>query len=82
MKSLFDGAAIGQGWPGDEDNGEFSAWWLLVSMGLYPLDVASGFFVLTTPQLPAVTWTRPDGTRLSVRTQGEGIYSAAVSVNG
>lgn len=79
---LFDGAAIGQGWPGDEDNGEFSAWWLLVSMGLYPLDVASGFFALTTPQLPAVTWTRPDGTRLSVRTQGEGIYSAAVSVNG
>ncbi|WP_338371898.1 glycoside hydrolase domain-containing protein, partial [Enterococcus faecium] len=39
---LFAGAQIGQGYPGDEDNGEMSAWWLWAALGLYPLELASG----------------------------------------
>ncbi|WP_180271954.1 GH92 family glycosyl hydrolase [Actinomyces ruminis] len=79
---LFTGGRIGQGWPGDEDNGEFSAWWLFVAMGLYPLDVGSGEFVVTTPQLPSMRWTRRDGTVLSITRQGSGKYIADVEVNG
>ncbi|WP_158247654.1 GH92 family glycosyl hydrolase [Actinomyces qiguomingii] len=79
---LFTGGRIGQGWPGDEDNGEFSAWWLFVAMGLYPLDVGSGEFVISAPQLPAVRWTRCDGTVLSVTREGNGNYIADVEVNG
>ncbi|MDO4899798.1 GH92 family glycosyl hydrolase [Actinomyces sp.] len=78
----FNGGRIGQGWPGDEDNGEFSAWWLFVAMGLYPLDVGSGEFVVTVPQLPSVRWTRSDGTVLSVTREGSGKYIADVEVNG
>ncbi|RAX21967.1 hypothetical protein DRB06_05060 [Actinomyces sp. Z5] len=79
---LFNGGRIGQGWPGDEDNGEFSAWWLLVAMGLYPLDVGSGKYVVTPPQLAAVRWTRRDGSVLSITREGDGKYIAGVEVNG
>lgn len=46
---LFVGSDLGQGYPGDEDNGEMSAWWLFTSLGLYPLVPASGEYVLCPP---------------------------------
>lgn len=49
---LFTGGEIGQGWPGDEDNGELSAWWLFATLGLYPLVPGSGGYVLTAPAVP------------------------------
>ena len=79
---LFNGGEIGQGWPGDEDNGEFSAWWLFVALGLYPLDVSSGEFVITPPQVGSFRWTRADGTTLAMQTSGSGIYIRRVTVNG
>ncbi len=51
---LFVGSEIGQGYPGDEDNGEMSAWYLFAVLGLYPLVPGSGEFVLTPPLLPRV----------------------------
>jgi len=57
---LFVGGEIGQGYPGDEDNGEMSAWYLFATIGLYPLVPASGEFVLTPPRLPRVV-LRPEG---------------------
>lgn len=46
---LFSGGEIGQGWPGDEDNGEMSAWWIFAALGLYPLVPGSAGYVLTAP---------------------------------
>lgn len=57
---LFVGGEIGQGYPGDEDNGEMSAWYLFSVIGLYPLVPASGEFVLIPPLLPRVV-LRPEG---------------------
>jgi putative alpha-1,2-mannosidase len=57
---LFVGGEIGQGYPGDEDNGEMSAWYLFTTIGLYPLVPGSGEFVLTPPRLPRVV-LRPEG---------------------
>jgi len=79
---VFVGSEIGQGYPGDEDNGEMSAWQLFCLMGLYPLQVGSGQFVLTTPTFDEVAWRRPDGTRLCVRAHGDGDYIASVSLDG
>ncbi len=57
---LFVGSDLGQGYPGDEDNGEMSAWYLFAVLGLYPLVPGSGEFVLTPPLLPRVV-LRPEG---------------------
>ncbi len=63
---LFTGADLGQGYPGDEDNGEMSAWYLFAVSGMYPLTIASGRFVLCAPALPRLTWTLENGARLDI----------------
>ncbi len=76
------GSEIGQGYPGDEDNGEMSAWQLFVLFGLYPLQVGSGQFVITTPVFDQVTWLRDDATTLSITATGQGDFIADVRING
>ncbi|WP_420175794.1 GH92 family glycosyl hydrolase [Luteococcus sp. OSA5] len=80
LDRLFVGDEIGQGYPGDEDNGELSAWWLLAATGLYPLAPGSGEVVLGAP-LFSTRWHRPEG-RLTVTAAGQGSYIAAVSLDG
>ena len=41
LSRLYLGSEIGQGYPGDEDNGEMSAWYLFSALGFYPLQVGS-----------------------------------------
>lgn len=64
---LFAGAHIGQGFPGDEDNGEMSAWWLWAALGLYPLELASGVLRIGSPLLDDVRIDRGDGSTLRIR---------------
>jgi predicted alpha-1,2-mannosidase len=45
------GSQIGQGYLGDEDNGEMSAWYFFSNIGLYPLNPVSGDFVIVAPRL-------------------------------
>ncbi|GAT71740.1 alpha-1,2-mannosidase [Microbacterium sp. HM58-2] len=68
---LFAGAMIGQGFPGDEDNGEMSGWWLWAALGLYPLELASGELRIGSPLLDEVTVRRGDGIRLRIRSVRE-----------
>ncbi|WP_260855693.1 GH92 family glycosyl hydrolase [Curtobacterium sp. 9128] len=48
---LFVGSDLGQGYPGDEDNGEMSAWYVLAMIGLYPLAPSSGSWVIVPPSV-------------------------------
>ena len=41
LRRLYVGSEIGQGYAGDEDNGEMSAWYLFSALGFYPLQVGS-----------------------------------------
>ena len=52
---LFVGSDIGQGYPGDEDNGEFSAWYVFSALGFYPLEVGSGDYTIGTPLFDSAT---------------------------
>ncbi|MEU5870791.1 GH92 family glycosyl hydrolase [Glycomyces sp. NPDC047369] len=65
---LFAGGAIGQGFPGDEDNGEMGMWWLWAAIGLYPLVLASGELRIGSPLLDDVAVRRPGGV-LRVRSR-------------
>lgn len=68
-RRLFTGGHIGQGFPGDEDNGEMSAWWLWAALGLYPLDPASGSLLIGSPLFDDVTVRRSDGSRMRIRSR-------------
>lgn len=82
---LFGGGEIGQGWPGDEDNGEMSAWWVFAALGLYPLVPASPGYVLTAPIVPAARLRIGDGRMLRIEAPGAGRdrpYVAGVEIDG
>lgn len=81
---LFVGSDIGQGYPGDEDNGEFSAWYVFSALGFYPLEVGSGDYTIGTPLFDSATLSIGD-TDLVINAPGasEGRdYVAGVSING
>jgi predicted alpha-1,2-mannosidase len=81
---LFVGSDIGQGYPGDEDNGEFSAWYVFSALGFYPLEVGSGDYTIGTPLFDSATLTIGD-KELVINAPGasEGKdYVAGVSIDG
>jgi len=49
------------GYPGDEDNGSMSSWYLWSSLGLYPLTPGSGDYVFGSPLFDHVTLHLPEG---------------------
>lgn len=82
---LFGGGEIGQGWPGDEDNGEMSAWWIFAALGLYPLVPGTAGYVLTAPIVPAARLRLGEGRMLRIEAPGAGRdrpYVAGVTIDG
>lgn len=55
VRRLFRGSSIGQGFPGDEDNGEMSAWHLFAQLGFAPFQPGSGRLLITAPTLERAT---------------------------
>ena len=49
LRRLYIGSEIGQGYPGDEDNGEMSAWYLFSRSGFYPLQMGSPTYAIGSP---------------------------------
>ncbi len=88
LERLFVGSDLGQGYPGDEDNGEMSAWYVFATIGLYPLAPSTGTYVLVPPSVRR-TELRPvasDGgvtpTVIEVVSGPVGGYVASVTVDG
>ncbi|MFD6445308.1 GH92 family glycosyl hydrolase [Promicromonospora sp. NPDC060204] len=61
LTRLWTGNDIGQGYHGDEDNGEMSAWYVLAALGLYPLEIGSPRWAVTSPLFDRAVVHRPDG---------------------
>ena len=57
VRAVFDEFYVAKpdGLCGNDDCGQMSAWYLFSAMGFYPLNPASGEYVLGAPQLPKVT---------------------------
>lgn len=49
--------------PGDEDNGEMGAWYVLAAMGVFPLCPGSGEYVLNVPLFDEVCIATPDSSK-------------------
>ncbi|WP_246287264.1 GH92 family glycosyl hydrolase [Lacticaseibacillus absianus] len=56
------------GYPGDEDNGSMSSWYLFSSLGFYPVTPGSGEYVLGIPFFDQVTLHLPNGRLLTLTT--------------
>ncbi|MFC0506557.1 GH92 family glycosyl hydrolase [Micromonospora costi] len=84
LQRLYVGSEIGQGYLGDEDNGEMSAWYVLSSLGLYPLQVGSSNWTIGSPQFTRMTVHRQGGD-IVVNAPGNStsnVYVQGVTVNG
>ena len=58
--------AAPDGYCGDEDNGQTSAWYVFSAMGFYPVCPGSGQYALGTPYFPHMTVHLPEGKTLTI----------------
>jgi len=58
-------------YPGDEDNGEMAAWYVLSALGLYQLENAADELVVGSPAVVSATLALPGGRTLRVTTEGQ-----------
>ncbi|MBD8636168.1 MULTISPECIES: GH92 family glycosyl hydrolase [unclassified Stenotrophomonas] len=85
LARLYVGSEIGQGYPGDEDNGETSAWYLFASLGLYPLRMGAPEYAIGSPLFRHAKVTLQDGAVLTVNAADnspENVYVQSLKVNG
>ncbi|MCK2034945.1 GH92 family glycosyl hydrolase [Microbacterium sp. SSW1-49] len=71
LSRLFLGSEFGQGYPGDEDNGEMSCWYLFGALGLYPLAPGSREYVITTPLFCGAEFDVADGRTVRIETRSD-----------
>ncbi|MBT2387723.1 GH92 family glycosyl hydrolase [Streptomyces sp. ISL-11] len=85
MSRLYLGSEIGQGYPGDEDNGEMSAWYLFSALGFYPLVMGGGEYAIGSPLFTEATVHLENGRDLVVkapRNSARNVYVQGLRVNG
>ncbi|MGQ0837288.1 GH92 family glycosyl hydrolase [Actinokineospora sp.] len=66
LARLYQGSEIGQGYCGDEDNGEMSAWYVFSALGFYPLRVGSPYYTIGSPLFPRAVVHLENGRDLVV----------------
>lgn len=85
LSRLYTGSEIGQGYHGDEDNGEQSAWYLFSSLGFYPLVMGSGEYAIGSPLFKKATVHLENGHDLVVKApknSAKNVYVQGLKVNG
>lgn len=73
------------GYCGDEDNGQTSAWYVFSSLGFYPVSPASGEYVIGSPQFDKVTLHLENGKKVHIQAKQHGanqVYVDQLSWNG
>ncbi|MGR6917416.1 GH92 family glycosyl hydrolase [[Actinomadura] parvosata] len=85
LSRLYLGSEIGQGYPGDEDNGEMSAWQVFGALGFYPLQMGSPYYAIGSPLFEKVTVRLENGRKLVIRAPGNSprnVYVQGLKVDG
>lgn len=73
------------GLTGNDDCGQMSAWYIWTSLGMYPMNPASGEYVIGCPLVDQATLLLPNGKQLKIRTIGRrhpGDFVQKVLLNG
>lgn len=73
------------GYCGDEDNGQTSAWYVFSALGFYPVCPAVDQYVLGTPLFKRVVLTLENGKKVTINAENnsaENFYVNSMTVNG
>jgi predicted alpha-1,2-mannosidase len=82
MDKLYNYAP--DGYCGDEDNGQTSAWYVFSALGFYPVTPGTGEYVLGSPLFRKATITFEDGNVMVIEAPAnsrENVYVGEVSLN-
>ncbi|SFB01718.1 alpha-1,2-mannosidase, putative [Lentibacillus halodurans] len=85
LSRLYIGSEIGQGYPGDEDNGEMSAWYIFSAAGFYPLQMGNPEYEIGSPFFEKMTIHLENGEDLVIKAPNvskENKYVQGLKVNG
>ncbi len=74
--------ATPDGYCGDEDNGQTSAWYVFSAMGFYPVCPGSGQYVLGTPYFDEIKLHLENGKTVEIESDGKGCYVKEMKLNG
>lgn len=83
LTTLYDNTP--DGICGNEDTGQMSAWYVLSSLGFYPVRPGDGTYVIAAPLFEKATVSLPNGKQLVVKTTGlsaQNIYVQSVRMDG
>jgi len=69
---------------GNDDCGQMSAWYVFSALGFYPVDPASGIYVLGSPRVKSAKLNFPDGKTFTIQVNQspQNIYVQSVTLNG
>ncbi len=85
LSRLYIGSEIGQGYPGDEDNGEMSAWYLFSAAGFYPLQMGIPEYTIGAPFFKKMTINLENDQKISIHApnvSNKNKYIQSLKVNG
>ena len=83
MSRLYN--ASPQGYPGDEDQGGLSSWYVLSAMGIYSVCPGTDQYVLGSPLFNKITITLEDGKQFVIEAENnspENVYISYAELNG
>ena len=83
MARLYSAAP--DGYPGDEDNGQTSAWYVFSALGFYPVTPAVGQYAIGSPLFRSVRLTMPSGKVLTIEAENnsaKNVYVQSLTFNG
>jgi predicted alpha-1,2-mannosidase len=83
MKRLY--MATPDGYCGDEDNGQTSAWYVFSALGFYPVCPASGQYVLGAPLFDKATISLQNGKKIEIVSENNSdtnLYMKSMRLNG
>jgi predicted alpha-1,2-mannosidase len=70
------------GYPGNDDLGTLSAWYVFGALGLYPEVPGVGLLAIASPLFPHASIAMPHGRRVRIRTSSRGPYIQAMRLDG
>ena len=80
MDRLYSAAP--DGYCGDEDNGQTSAWYVFSALGFYPVCPGSNQYIIGSPYLDKVTIHLENGKKVNFAREGKGCYIQSMTIDG
>jgi predicted alpha-1,2-mannosidase len=83
MEKLY--TADPDGYCGDEDNGQTSAWYVFSALGFYPVCPGSGQYIIGSPLFPQATLHLADGKTIEIQSKNnnkKNVYLKTLKLNG